>query len=69
MTTEIFPLPIKIPDTHYGHESHLCVASAVGFVQSNIEAYKEYVNNPKHVCKNCGRVANSADNLCAPEDL
>jgi hypothetical protein len=69
MAKDIFPLPFEIPDMHYGHESHLCVASAVGFVKNNTEEYKKYVRNPEFVCKNCGRAANSADYLCEPEKL
>ena len=69
MTKEIFPLPIEIPDSHYGHESHLCVAAAVGFVKNNTEAYKNYIRDPKHVCTNCGRSAKSADYLCEPTEI
>jgi len=69
MSEKIFPLPIKIPDMHYGHEAHLCVAEATGFITNNLDAYKEYVRSPRYVCKNCGRAAKSAENLCDPDAL
>lgn len=30
------------------------------------EKYIEYLDNPKYMCRNCGRLANSSDNLCKP---
>lgn len=57
----------KMP--HPGHEEHLCYLQNVGYVQSNLEEYKELVSNPQFVCKNCGRAANSDKNLCAPDKL
>jgi predicted amidophosphoribosyltransferase len=50
-----------------GHEKHLC-KMIVGD-QEDIENIKPLVNNPKYICKNCGRAANKAENLCAPEKL
>jgi hypothetical protein len=38
MAEQIFPLPISIPDMHYGHEAHLCMAEATGFVKNHLEA-------------------------------
>jgi len=69
MAKDLFPLPIELSDTHYGHEAHLCVASAIGFVGNNLEEYKKFVKDAKYVCKHCGRVAVSADNLCEPTEL
>jgi hypothetical protein len=69
MAEQIFPLPISIPDMHYGHEAHLCMAEATGFVKNHLEAYKNYVRNPEFVCKDCGRAAASKDNLCDPDAL
>jgi len=44
------------------HQGHLCVlASAAQF-----EKIKELVKDPKFICFNCGRVADSAGNLCNP---
>ena len=69
MSEKIFPLPIKIPDMHYGHEAHLCMAKATGFIANNLDEYKDYVRSAKFVCKNCGRAAASEGNLCEPDAL
>jgi len=58
---------IKMP--HPSHEQHLCLLQNVGYLQSNLEEYKKLVKNAKFICKNCGRVAASDNNLCAPEKL
>jgi hypothetical protein len=57
----------KMP--HEMHEQHLCYLHNLGYVQSELEAYKKLVKNPQHVCKNCGRAAASDKNLCKPEKL
>ena len=66
---EWFPLPPEISSPHPGHESHLCVAKTVGFIKDNLESYKNFVRNPKFVCKHCGRAAARGSNLCEPDDL
>ncbi|MDJ0829010.1 MAG: hypothetical protein QNI92_04100 [Desulfobacterales bacterium] len=66
---EWFPLPHEISQPHPGHEAHLCMAESVGFVKNNLESYKEFVRNPKFVCKKCGRAAASDSNLCQPDPL
>jgi hypothetical protein len=45
------------------------MAENVGFVKNNLEAYKKYVRNPQFVCKNCGRAAAKAENLCGAKAL
>ena len=35
----------------------------------DIEKVKPLVNSPKYICKNCGRAANEAENLCQPEQM
>jgi len=50
-----------------GHEKHLC-KMIVGD-QEDIENIKPLVNTLKHICTNCGRVANETENLCSPEKL
>jgi hypothetical protein len=45
------------------------MAENMGFVKNNLEEYKNYVRNAKFVCKNCGRAAAKAENLCSPDDL
>jgi len=58
---------VKMP--HPEHEKHLCLLQNVGYVGTNLADYKKLVMNPKYVCKNCGRAAANAKNLCAPEAL
>jgi hypothetical protein len=45
------------------------MAKNVGFVKNNLQEYKKYVRNAKFVCRNCGRAAAKAENLCDPEEL
>jgi hypothetical protein len=35
----------------------------------NIEELKPLVDKPKHICKQCGRVANEEDLICEPVSL
>jgi hypothetical protein len=58
---------VKMP--HPEHGKHLCYLNNLGFQLSNEEDYKQLVRNPKFMCKNCGRVAASQDNLCKPVKL
>jgi len=44
------------------HTGHLCVLVS----QKNFEAIKQLVKDPKFLCFNCGRVADSEKNLCNP---
>jgi transcription elongation factor Elf1 len=37
--------------------------------QVSLEQIRSLVKDPKFICKKCGRVAHSADNLCEPVDL
>jgi hypothetical protein len=54
---------------HKGHENHLCLLQNIGYIKANFEKYKRLVQDAKFVCKDCGRVAARADNLCSPEKL
>ncbi len=36
------------------------------YLDNDKEKYIEYLDNPKFMCKNCGRLANSDKNLCRP---
>lgn len=36
------------------------------YLDSDKEKYIEYLNEPKYMCRNCGRLANSSKNLCKP---
>lgn len=66
---EWFPISVELQSPHPGHQEHLCVAKAVGYLKSNLEDYKKLVKNAKYLCKQCGRSAGSAENLCDPEPL
>jgi hypothetical protein len=66
---EWFPLDVELQTPHPGHQEHLCVAHAVGYLHTNLDGYKKLVRNPKFVCKQCGRTAASSDNLCDPDPL
>ena len=54
---------------HPGHDKHLCYLNNLGFVASDPGDYKALVREGKFLCKNCGRVAAEAKNLCKPEAL
>ena len=47
------------------HEGHLCVLVS----QKRFDAIRRLVGNPKFICFNCGRVADSDKNLCNPMPL
>jgi hypothetical protein len=57
----------KMP--HPGHDKHLCYLNNLGFQNTNEKEYKQLVKNPEFLCKNCGRVAASQNNLCKPVKL
>ena len=44
------------------HSGHLCVLASSG----KFEEIKELTKDPKYICFNCGRVANSDEHLCNP---
>lgn len=47
------------------HKGHLCVLASEG----RFEDIKPLVMKPKFVCFNCGRAADSKENLCNPMPL
>ena len=51
------------------HDRHLCYFVSQGFHLTDAEDYHAMVIDPKFKCKTCGRVANSEDNLCEPEQM
>ncbi|MCX8043339.1 MAG: hypothetical protein N3B18_04350 [Desulfobacterota bacterium] len=44
------------------HEGHLCMLAS----KDKFEEIKALTKNPKYICFNCGRVADSEKNLCNP---
>jgi hypothetical protein len=44
------------------HKGHLCVLAS----QEKFEEIKKLAKNPKYICFNCGRVADSDKNVCNP---
>ncbi len=54
---------------HSGHDKHLCYLNNLHFQQSDPEAYKELIRDPKFFCANCGRAAASENSLCKPVKL
>lgn len=58
-----YPIPARAV-THLGHGKHLC--HLVEDMGIDINEYKKLVRNAKFLCKNCGRVAATEENLCEP---
>jgi len=55
---------------HGEHEQHLCHLHNIRrLLIENPEDYKKLVRNAEYICMGCGRVAASAENLCAPRPL
>lgn len=54
---------------HPGHDKHLCYLNNLGFPITDPDDYKMLIRDGKFMCKNCGRVAAEAKNLCKPEAL
>jgi hypothetical protein len=54
---------------HAMHDEHLCYLVNMGYVESSLGDYKKLVKDAEFVCKNCGRTANAAENLCRPEKI
>jgi hypothetical protein len=57
----------KLP--HSGHNRHLCYLVNLGVQYRDPKMYKKLVKEPLYLCKQCGRTANKAMNLCKPVKL
>ncbi|TFG59919.1 MAG: hypothetical protein E4H36_12945 [Spirochaetales bacterium] len=57
----------KMPHEH--HENHLCYLVEQGLLKNKPEEYTALVKSGGYMCKGCGRIAKSADSLCAPQKL
>jgi len=44
------------------HDAHICMLAS----NDKFEEIKALTKNPKYICFNCGRVADSEKNLCNP---
>ncbi len=51
---------------HELHDQHLCSMVARG---TTLAEYKDLVRNPQYICRQCGRVAAKAENLCDPTTM
>jgi len=47
------------------HDGHICVLAS----KDMFHVIKKITRAPKHICFNCGRVADQAKNLCNPMPL
>ena len=59
----------KLTFPHAGHENHLCYLHNLGILEADLAHFKDMVQDPKFICKKCGRAAKNAENLCEPEKL
>ncbi len=57
----------KLP--HSGHNKHLCYLSNMGFHGRKQKDYDSLLKDPKYVCRQCGRAAHYAKNLCKPRKI
>ena len=51
------------------HNEHLCYLQYEGYHLSNRPEYKALVRDARYICRNCGRTAGRAANLCDPIEL
>ena len=61
-----YPIPTR-GQPHLGHGRHLC--HLVEDMGIDVDEYKKLIKNAKFLCRNCGRVAARAENLCEPTKL
>lgn len=50
-------------------EMNLCYLGNDGYQAQGTEKYRKIVGHPEFICKNCGRAAHAAKNLCNPEAI
>ena len=58
---------IEMP--HAGHDRHMCYLVNLGFHTQHKAPFKKLIKGAQFYCKNCGRAAAHAENLCNPEPL
>jgi hypothetical protein len=47
----------------------LCALQEEGYIETNTDEFIKLIKPAQHFCKNCGRSAVNANNLCNPENL
>lgn len=47
-------------DEKWHEDNHLCRV----ILQGDLDKIKKLVVDPKYICKNCGRIAHSNENIC-----
>jgi len=57
----------KLPDD--AEEMNLCYLGSDGYQAQGSHVYRKLAHNPQYLCKNCGRAAHEAKNLCQPEKI
>jgi hypothetical protein len=50
-------------------EKTLCALQEEGYIYSHIEEFKELIQPAQFFCRNCGRSAVNAANLCNSDEL
>jgi ribosomal protein S27AE len=50
-------------------EKPFCKRITPAFLKQHLEEYREWVREPRYICKKCGRVARRSRDLCKPVPL
>lgn len=50
-------------------DKELCKLVKDGVLDEHLEAYKQLLKEPTHVCTKCGRACNDKKHLCKPEKI
>jgi len=56
-----------LPDD--AEDMHLCYLGEDGYQAQHTKMFRRLSADPQYCCKNCGRIAHYAKNLCAPAKL
>ena len=57
----------KVPND--AEDMNLCYLGNDGYQAQGTRKYRKIMGRPRYACKNCGRAAHDAKNLCRPESL